>query len=60
MDIWLIERFSHEVKLANATEALLQKCQLWRQQTGEAISDELHLDRKFSHFQMFRAVKGER
>jgi len=30
-----------QVKLANATEALLQKCQLWRQQTGEAISDEL-------------------
>ena len=47
-DIWLIEWFAHEVKLANATEALLQKCQLWRQQTGETISDELHLDRKFS------------
>jgi len=30
-----------QVKLANATEALLQKCQLWRQQTGETISDEL-------------------
>eukprot|EP00434_Breviolum_minutum_P015431 symbB.v1.2.013595.t1/scaffold964.1/size148446/11 len=30
-----------QVKLANATEALLQKCQLWRQQTGATVSDEL-------------------
>ena len=50
MDIWLIEWFALEVKLANATEALLQKCQLWRQQTGETVSDELHLDRTFSQF----------